>query len=155
MVWYSHLSESFLQFVMICTVKGFSIVNKTEIDIFLKFPCFLYNTVNVDNLISSSSSFSKPSLDIWKFLVRITLNLHASPVAYWTTSDLGDLSSGVISFWPFIQIIRFSQQVSWGDLPFSPPVDHILSELSAMTCLSRVALHGMTHSFTEFASPSP
>ena len=102
MVWYSHLSKSFLQFVTVRTVKGFSVVNETEADIFLKFPCFLYNTVNVDNLISSSSSFSKPSLDIWKFLVRITLNVRSSPVAYWTTSDLGDLSFGVISFWPFI-----------------------------------------------------
>ena len=98
MVWYSHLSKSFLQFVTVRTVKGFSVVNETETDIFLKFPCFLYNTVNVDNLISSSSSFSKPSLDIWKFLVRITLNVRSSPVAYWTTSDLGDLSFGVIFF---------------------------------------------------------
>ena len=61
------------QFVMIHTDKGFTVVNETEIDVFLKFPCFLYNPVNVGNLISSSSSFSKPSLDIWKFLVPIIL----------------------------------------------------------------------------------
>ena len=73
MVWHSCLSKSFPQFVMIHTVKGFSIVNETEIDVFLKFPCFLYNPANVGNLISSSSSFSKPSLDIWKFLVHIML----------------------------------------------------------------------------------
>ena len=72
-VWYSHLSKSFSQFFMIPTVKGFSIVNETEIDVFLKFPCFLYNPVNGGNLISSSSSFSKPSLDNWKFLVHIML----------------------------------------------------------------------------------
>ena len=71
--WYSHLSKSFPQFVIIHTVKGFSIVDETEIDIFLKFPCFLYNPENVGNLISSSPSFSKPSLDIWKFLVCIIL----------------------------------------------------------------------------------
>ena len=53
--------------------KGFGIVNKAEIDVFLEFPCFLYNPVNVGNLISGSSPFSKPSLDIWKFLVHITL----------------------------------------------------------------------------------
>ena len=58
---------------MIHTVKGFSVVNKTEIDVFLKFPCFLYNPANVGNLLSGSSSFSKPSLDIWKFLVHIML----------------------------------------------------------------------------------
>ena len=73
MVWYSHLSKSFPRFVMVHTVKGFSIVDETEIDVFLKFPCFLYNPVNFSNLISSSSSFSKPSLDIWKFLVHIML----------------------------------------------------------------------------------
>ena len=72
MVWYSHL-KSFPQFVMIHTGKGFSRVDETEIDAFLKFPCFLYNPGNVGNLISSSSSFSKPSLDIWKFLARICL----------------------------------------------------------------------------------
>ena len=57
MVWYSRLSKSFLQFVMIHTVKGFSVVNETEIDVFLNFPCFLYNPVYAGNLISSSSPF--------------------------------------------------------------------------------------------------
>ena len=73
MVWYFHLSKSFSQFVMIHTDKGFSTVDKTEIGVFLKFPCFLYNSANVGNLISSSSSFSKPSLDIWKFLIHVVL----------------------------------------------------------------------------------
>ena len=73
MVWYSHLTKSFPQFVMIHTVKGFSVVDETEIDVFLAFPCFLYDAANVDNLIPGSSSFSKPSLDIWKFLVPIML----------------------------------------------------------------------------------
>ena len=73
MLWYYHLSESLLQFVMIYTVKGFTIVDETEIDVFPKFPCFFYNPANVDNLISSSSSFSKLSLDIWKLLVCIML----------------------------------------------------------------------------------
>ena len=73
MVWYSHLFKNFPQFVMIYTVKDFNIVIEIEIDVFLKFPCFLYNPVNAGNLISSSSFFSKPSLDIWKFLVHIIL----------------------------------------------------------------------------------
>ena len=73
MVWYSHLIKNFPQFVMIHMVKGFSIVNQTEIGVFLKFPCFLYNPANVGNLISSSSSFSITSLDIWKALVCIML----------------------------------------------------------------------------------
>ena len=73
MVWYSHLVKSFPQFVVIHTDKGFSIVIETEIDIFLEFPCFLYDPVNVENLISGFSAFSKPSLDIWKFLVCLML----------------------------------------------------------------------------------
>ena len=73
MVWYSHLFKSFQQFVMIHTVKGFSIVDETEVDVFLEFPCFLYDPVNVSNLIFGSSAFSKPSLDVWKFLVCTVL----------------------------------------------------------------------------------
>ena len=55
------------------TVKGFDIVNETEVDVFLEFPSYLYDPVNVGNLISGSSSFSQSSLDIWKFLVHIML----------------------------------------------------------------------------------
>ena len=73
MVWYSRLFKSFPRFVMIYTVKGFSIVDETKVDVFLEFPCFLYDPVNVGNLISGSSAFSKPSLDIWKFSVCIML----------------------------------------------------------------------------------
>ena len=73
MVWYSYLFKSFPQFVMIHTVKGFSVADETEIDVFLKFPCLLYNPTNVGNLISGSSALSKPSLDFWMFLVCIML----------------------------------------------------------------------------------
>ena len=73
MVWYSHLFKSFPQFVMIHTVKGFSVVDKTEVDVFLESPCFLYDLVNVGNIISGSSAFSKPSLNIWKFSVHVML----------------------------------------------------------------------------------
>ena len=55
------------------TVNAFSIVSETEVDVFLEFPCFLYDPVNVGNFTSGSSAFSKPSLDIWKFLVQIML----------------------------------------------------------------------------------
>ena len=74
----------------------------------------------------------------------------SSPVAYWTPSNLGWGSSfGVVSFCLFIQFMGFSQLVYWGSVPFPPPMDHILSELSTMTCLSWVALHSMAHSFIE------
>ena len=70
MVWYAHLFQNFPQFIVIHTVKGFDIVNKTEIDVFLELSCFFSGTVDVDNLISGSSAFSKTSLNIWKFTVH-------------------------------------------------------------------------------------
>ena len=73
MVWYSHLFQNFEQFVMIHTVKGFGIVNKADIDVFLELSCFFDNPVDVGNLISGSSAFSKLSLNIWKFLVHVLL----------------------------------------------------------------------------------
>ena len=72
-VWYSHLFQNFPQVVMISTVKRFSTVNETEVDVFLEFPCFLYDPTSVGNLISGSSAFSKPRLYIWKFLVHVLL----------------------------------------------------------------------------------
>ena len=66
-VWYSHLFQNFPQFIVMHTVKGFGIVNKAEIDIFLELSCFLHDPVDVGNLISGSSAFSKTSLNIWKF----------------------------------------------------------------------------------------
>ena len=73
MVWYSHLLMNFPQFVVIHTVKGFGIVNKAEVDVFLKISCFFDVPVDVGNLISGSSAFSKSSLNIWKFTVHILL----------------------------------------------------------------------------------
>ena len=73
MVWYSHLFQNFPQLIVIHTVKGFGIVNKAEIDVFLELSCFFDDPENVGNLISGSSAFSKPSLNIWKFMVYILL----------------------------------------------------------------------------------
>ena len=73
MVWYSHLFQNFPQFVVIHTVEGFGIVNKAEIDVFLQLPHFFNDPADVGNLISGSSSFSKSSLDIWKFTVHVLL----------------------------------------------------------------------------------
>ena len=72
-VWYSHLFQNFLQFIVIHTVKGFGIVNKAEVDIFLELSCFYDNPVDVGNFISGSSAFSKTSLNVWKFTVHILL----------------------------------------------------------------------------------
>ena len=73
MVWYSHLFKDFPQFIVIHTVKGFGIVNKAEIDVFLELSCFCDNPADVGNLISGSSAFSKISFNIWKMMVHVLL----------------------------------------------------------------------------------
>jgi len=72
-VWYSHLFQNFPQFIVIHTVKGFGIVNKAEIDIFLELSCSFNDPADVGNLISGSSAFSKTSLNIWKFMAQVLL----------------------------------------------------------------------------------
>ena len=73
MVWYSHLFQNFPQFIVIHTVKGFGIVNKTEVDVFLELSCFFDDPTDVGYLISGSSAFSKLSLYVWKFSVHMLL----------------------------------------------------------------------------------
>ena len=73
MVWYSHLFKNFPQLVVIHTVKGFGIVNKAEVDVFLELSCFFNDPTDVGNLISGSSAFSKSSLSLWEFSVHILL----------------------------------------------------------------------------------
>ena len=72
-VWYSHLFQNFPQFVVIHTVKGFGIVNKVEVDVFLELSCFFDDPTDVGNLISGSSAFSKTTLNIWKFTIHLLL----------------------------------------------------------------------------------
>ena len=69
-VWYSHLFKNLPQFVVIHTVKGFGVVNKTEVDVFLELSCFFDDPMDVGNLISA---FSKSSLNIWKFMIHVLL----------------------------------------------------------------------------------
>ena len=64
-VWYSHLLKNFLWFVVLHIVKGFSVVNEAKVDVFLEFSCFFYDPADAGNLVSSSSAFSKSSLNIW------------------------------------------------------------------------------------------
>ena len=73
MVWYSHLFKHFLQFVVIYTVKGFGIVNKAEVDVFLELSSFFDDPADVGNLISGSSAFSETSLNIWNFSVHVLM----------------------------------------------------------------------------------
>ena len=76
MVWSFHHVKNFPQFVVIHTVKGFSVVNEAEVDVFLELSCFFYDPTDVGNLISGSSAFFKSSLNIWKFSVLVLLKLN-------------------------------------------------------------------------------
>ena len=86
MVWYSHLLKNFPQFVVINTVKGFSVVNIAEVDVFLELSCFFDDPAGVGNLISGSSAFSKSSLNIWKFSVHVLLKPGLENFEYYFTS---------------------------------------------------------------------
>ena len=86
MVWYSHLFQNFPQFVVIHTVKGFSIVNEARVDVFLEFPSFLYETAEFLNLISGSSAFSKSNLYIWKFSVHVLLKSNLKDFEHYLAS---------------------------------------------------------------------
>ena len=84
-VWYSHIFQNFPQFVVIHTVKGFGVVNKAEVDVFLEFSCFFDDPTDAGNLISGSSAFSKSSLNIWKFIVHVLLK---PGLDSWVCSDV-------------------------------------------------------------------
>ena len=75
MVWHSHLFKNFPQFVVIHTVKGFGVVNKASVDVFLELSCFFDDSTDVGNLISGSANFSKSSLNIWKLTFHVLLQL--------------------------------------------------------------------------------
>ena len=85
-VWYSHLLKNFPQSVMIHTVKGFGLVNKAEVDVFLELSCFFNDPMDVGNLIIGSSAFSKSSLNIWKFLIHVLLKSHLESFEHYFAS---------------------------------------------------------------------
>ena len=86
MFWYSHLVQNFPQFIEIHTIKGFVIVNKAEIDVFLELACVFNDPADVVNLISGSSAFSKTSLNIWKFMVHVLLKAGLENFEHYFTS---------------------------------------------------------------------
>ena len=73
MVWCPHFFKNFPQFIVVHIVRGFGVANKAEVDVFLELSCFLDGSINVGNLLSGFSAFSKSSLNIWKFLVDVLL----------------------------------------------------------------------------------
>ena len=99
-VWYSQLFHSFPQFIVIHTVKGFGVVNKT--DVFLELSCFFHDPADVGNLISGSSAFSKISLNIWKFTVHVLLKPGLENFEHYFTSVWDECSCAVV--WAFFGI---------------------------------------------------
>ena len=101
-VWYSHLFQNFPQFIVIHTVKGFGIVNKAEIDVFLELSCFFNDPADVVNLISGSSAFSKTGLNIWKFMVHVLLKPGLEYFKHYFTSVWDECNCAVV--WAFSDI---------------------------------------------------
>ena len=115
-IWYSHLIQNFPQFIVIHTVKGFGIVNKAEIDVFLKLSCFFRDPADVCNLISSSSVFSKTSLNIWKFTVHILLKPTLENFEYYFTSAWDEGNCVVV--WVFFGITSlWDWNANWHSIP--------------------------------------
>ena len=100
--WYSHLLQNFPQFIVIHTVKGFGIVNKAEIDVFLELSCFFWWSSGCWQFISGSSAFSKTSLNIWKFTVHILLKPGLENVEHYFTSMWDEYNCSVV--WAFFGI---------------------------------------------------
>ena len=101
-VWYSHLFQNCPQFIVIHTVKGFGIVNKTEIDVFLELSCFFDDPTDVGNLIFGSSAFSKTSLNIWKFMAHVLLKPGLENFEHYSTSLWDECNCAVV--WAFFGI---------------------------------------------------
>ena len=98
-VWYSHLFQNFPQFIVIHTVKGFGLVNKGEIDVFLELSCFFHDPAGVGHLISGSSAFSKTSLNIWNFTVHVLLKPGLKNFEHYFTSMWDDLQLICFKSW--------------------------------------------------------
>ena len=119
MVWYSHLLKNFPQFIVIHTVKGFGIVNKAEVDVFLELSCFFDDRKYVGNLISGSSPFSKSSFKIWKFMVHVLLKPGLENFEQYFARIWDKCNCVVV--WAFFGIAFLSLGLEW-KLTFSSPV---------------------------------
>ena len=124
----------------------FALIHRPNIPGFYALLLFIYWTLLLSPVTSTTRCCFCLSSNSSFFL---ELFLHWFPVAYWAPTELGSSSFSVLSFCLFILFMGFSRPEYWSGLPFPSPVDHILSELSTMTRLSCVALHGMAHSFIE------
>ena len=128
-VWYSHLFQNFPQFIVIHTVKGFGIVNKAEVRVFLKLSCFFDDPADVGNLISGSSAFSETSWNIWNFTVHILLKPSLKNVEHYFTTVWGKGNCAVL--WAFFGIaFLWDWNENW---PF-PVLWPLLSSTNLLAC---------------------
>ena len=128
-VWYSHLFQNYPQLIVIHTDKGFGIVNKAEIDVFLELSCFFHDPADVGNLISGSSAFSKTSLNIWKFTVHVLLKPGLENFEHYFTSVWDECNCEVA--WAFFGITFFGD---WNEnWPF-PVLWPLLSFPNLLAC---------------------
>ena len=102
-IWYSHLLKNFLQFVLIHTVKDFSIASEAEVDVFLELTCFLCDWTGVDNLMSYFSAYSKSSLYIWKLLVHVLLKPHLKDFEHYLASMWNECNC--VAVWAFFVLV--------------------------------------------------
>ena len=128
-VWYSHLFKNFPQFVVIHRVKGLSIVNEAEVDVFLEFSCFFDNPTDVGNLISGSSAFSKSSLNIWNFSVHILLKPSLENFEHYFASVWDEGNCVVV--WTFFGITFFGD---WNENRPFPVLWPLLSFPNLLVC---------------------
>ena len=133
-VWYSRLLKNFPQFVVIHTVRGFGMVSKAEVDVFLELSCFFYDPVDVGNLISGSSAFSKSSSNIWKFMVHILFKPGLENLEHNFTSVWDECNCAVV--WAFFGIAFLRD---WNEnWPF--PLNMATAEFSKIAGISSTAL---------------
>ena len=131
-VWYFHLFQNFPQFVVIHTTKGFDIVNKAEGDAFLEHSCFFGDPVDVGNLISGSSAFSKSSLNIWKFTVHVLLKPGLENFEHYFAS-MWDECSGLSILWHCLslglqwKLTSVTTEVHWW-LPYFSRLQHLVKD---------------------------
>ena len=145
-VWYSHLFNNFPRFVVIHTVKAFSIVNEAKVDVFLKFSCFIYGPMVVGNLISGSSAYSKSSLYIWKFLVHILLKSILKDFEHYLAS-LGNGHNCVV-LWIFFGIAFFWD---WNENWLSPVLWPLLSFPNLLTYCGVSTWTGQANTFPKIS----
>ena len=128
-VWYSHFLKNFPQFIVIHTVKGFSVVSEAEVDVLLEFSCSFYDPVDVGNLISGSSAFSKSSLNIWKFFVHVLLKPSLENFENYFARVWNECNCAVV--WTFFGIaFLWDRNENW---PF-PVLWPLLSFLNLLAC---------------------